>query len=279
MRQPPAKALAVPAAALLAAAWVAGLSPGDAWAQAIDADGLYAEHCAACHGADRLGGQGPALLPQNLRRLKRDKAARAIAEGLPATQMPGFAAALDAAEIGALVKLMYTPLAAVPQWGVEEILASRVVDEGAAALPAKPVFAADPLNLFVVVESGDHHVTILDGDRFRPLHRFKSRFALHGGPKFSADGRFVYFASRDGWVTKYDLYNLAVVAEARAGINSRNLALAGDGRYVAVANYLPHTLVILDARDLRPLEVIPVEGGRGSARSTTPVPGAASLPP
>lgn len=29
-----------------------------------DAARLFADHCAACHGADRLGGQGPALLPE-----------------------------------------------------------------------------------------------------------------------------------------------------------------------------------------------------------------------
>jgi len=47
--------------------------------------------------------------------------------------------------------------------------------------------------------------------------RFASRFALHGGPKFSPDGRYVYFASRDGWISKYDLWNLRLVAEVRAG--------------------------------------------------------------
>ncbi|MDH3407446.1 MAG: cytochrome C oxidase Cbb3, partial [Gammaproteobacteria bacterium] len=35
---------------------------------------LYAQHCASCHGADRLGGIGPALLPENLGRIKRDEA-------------------------------------------------------------------------------------------------------------------------------------------------------------------------------------------------------------
>ena len=76
------------------------------------------------------------------------------------------------------------------------------------SLPGRPMFEADPLNLFVVVEAGDHHVTILDGDRLEPIARFPSRYALHGGPKFSPDGRYVYFASRDGWITKYDLWNL-----------------------------------------------------------------------
>ena len=28
-------------------------------------DQLYQTHCASCHGADRLGGMGPALLPEN----------------------------------------------------------------------------------------------------------------------------------------------------------------------------------------------------------------------
>ena len=135
------------------------------------------------------------------------------------------------------------------------------------ALPDKPVFSADPLNLFVVVESGDHHVTILDGDRFEPIHRFPSRYALHGGPKFSADGRYVFFGSRDGWITKYDLYNLTTVAEVRAGINLRNIALSSDGRYVAAANYLPHSLVILDAADLKPLKVIPTTDRAGKATS------------
>ena len=34
---------------------------------------LYRLHCARCHGADRLGGLGPALLPENLGRLNRCK--------------------------------------------------------------------------------------------------------------------------------------------------------------------------------------------------------------
>ncbi|MEG6659885.1 cytochrome D1 domain-containing protein, partial [Pseudomonas aeruginosa] len=112
-----------------------------------------------------------------------------------------------------------------PQWSAEDIRASQVQPHPLATLPSRPRFEADPLNLFVVVESGDHHVTILDGDRFEPIARFPSRYALHGGPKFSPDGRLVYFASRDGWVTLYDLYNLKVVAEVRAGLNTRNLAV------------------------------------------------------
>ena len=246
---------------LLLAASVSGESRGANPAE------LYQAHCAACHGADRLGAMGPALLPENLRRLKRVKAVDVIARGRPATQMPGFADKLNAAEIDALAALVYSPLPEMPRWGRTEIEASRRILRKAAGAPATPVHGADPLNLFVVVESGDHHVTILDGDRLEPITRFPSRFALHGGPKFSPDGRFVYFASRDGWITKYDLHGLKVVAELRAGINTRNLAISHDGRVVAVANYLPHTLVLLDAGDLTPLKVVPVVDFRGKTTS------------
>ena len=232
---------------------------------------LYEKHCASCHGSDRLGGNGPALLPENLRRLHPTKAAKVIAEGAPASQMPGFGAILSKAEIAALAGLVYTPLAAIPEWGMAEIEKSRVVHNALAGLPKGPVHGADPLNLFTVVEAGDHHVTILDGDRFEPLLRFPSRFALHGGAKYSPDGRFVYLASRDGWISKFDLYSLKPVAEARAGINTRNIAVSGDGRYVMVANTLPHTLVVLDAGELAPVKVIPVGDGKGTSSRVSAV--------
>ena len=81
--------------------------------------------------------------------------------------------------------------------------------------------------------------------------------ALHGGPKFTPDGRYVYFASRDGWVSKFDLWNLKTVAEVRAGINTRNAAVSSDGKFVAVANYFPHTLVLFN-QDLQLIKVLDV---------------------
>jgi DNA-binding beta-propeller fold protein YncE len=213
---------------------------------ASPAEITYFQYCSACHGAGRLGGMGAALLPENLSRLKKPEAASVIADGRPGIQMPAYAAMLSKAQIAELVELIYTPLEPAPRWTDADIRASRVVHYASGSLPAKPQFSADPMNLFVVVEAGDSHVTILDGDRLEPIHRFESRFALHGGPKFTRDGRYVYFASRDGWISKFDLWNLKTVAEVRAGINTRNAAVSSDGRYVMVANYLPHTLVVLD---------------------------------
>ncbi len=163
---------------------------------APDVAKLYEAQCASCHGADRLGITGPALLPESLKRLRRKKAVSVIAKGRAATQMPAFGEVLAETEISALIDYIYAPPAVSPRWTRQDIEQSLIAASTKPDPSAQPMFEADPLNLFVVVESGDHHVTILDGDTFEPIHRFKSRYALHGGPKFSRDGRYVYFASR-----------------------------------------------------------------------------------
>ena len=238
---------------------------------AADGPALYAQHCAQCHGPDRLGLMGPALLPENLKRVRKKSAAKAIVDGRPATQMPPFGALLDSAAVDALVELIYTPLPEMPVWTESQIEASRKILVAATELPDKPLHEADPMNLFIVVELGDHHASVLDGDRLEPIHRFKTQYAVHGGPKYSPDGRFVYFISRDGWVSKFDMWSLQTVAEVRAGINARNLAVSDDGLYLMVANYLPHTLVVLDAADLKPIKLIKVEDDHGKSSRVSAV--------
>jgi len=235
--------------------WRGALAAGLSWigfdlahAQAApDAAALYQQHCAACHGVQRTGVMGPALLPESLERLRKPEALKVIAQGRVATQMAGFHDRLRPDEIAALAQWIYTPVAPAPVWAEADIRGSRVQTADARTLPNKPKWSADPMNLFVVVEGGDHHVSLVDGDKFEVIHRFASRFALHGGPKFTPDGRFVFFGSRDGWITKFDLWNLTVVAEVRAGLNMRNVAVSGDGQWVMAANYLPHTLALFDA--------------------------------
>ncbi|MCG6936887.1 MAG: nitrite reductase [Gammaproteobacteria bacterium] len=241
----------------------------------LEAGKLFQQHCARCHGSDRLGSIGPALLPENLQRLKKNNAIDVISNGRPATQMPAFHSQLNKQQIESLVELIYTPLESVPLWSEKEISQSHIIYQEAFARSntenVKPAYDADPLNLFLVVEGGDHHVSVLDGDRMEPIHRFTSRFALHGGPKYSSDGRFVYFASRDGWISKFDMYTLETVAEIRAGINTRNAAVSADDRYVMVGNYLPHSLVILDARDLSLVKLIEVKDDFGNSSRVSAV--------
>ena len=257
------KPLSSPLAAIL-------LLVGLAVPASSDTGKLYGEHCASCHGETRLGGIGPALLPQNMGRLKGEAITKVIAEGREATQMPAFGQVLSPDDMKALTAFVSRPLDVMPVWGAAEITATRVIERQPKVL-TKPVFDADPLNLTLVVEIGDHHATVLDGDRLEPLIRFPTRFALHGGPKFTPDGRFVFFMSRDGWVEKYDLWSLEKIGEVRAGINARNIALSSDGKHIAVANYLPNSLVLLSADDLTVEKVIDAVDLKGQSSRVSAV--------
>lgn len=156
-----------------------------------------------------------------------------------------------------------TAVATSSTWTLEDIAASRIERVPLASLPARPAHAADPLNLFVVIEDDGHHASILDGARFLPLARFASRDALYDTPRFSPDGRFAYFASRGGWIARYDLWSLGPVVEARVGLQAADFAVSGDGRYLLAGNVIPRTLVVLDARDLSPIKVLAVADREG----------------
>lgn len=214
-----------------------------------DGAGIYRDLCASCHAETRLGGTGPALIPEALTRLRGAKLTDIIAHGRVATQMPAFAQTLSEAEIAAVADYIATPLATSPSWTTADIEATREMNPDYVAATT-PGFDADPMNITLVVETGDHHVSVLDGDTFDVLDRFPTPFAVHGGPKFSPDGRYVFVMSRDGWVQKYDIWSLQEVGRIRAGVNSRNIAMSADGKWLAVANYLPHTITILSTADL-----------------------------
>lgn len=231
---------------------------------------LYEKKCAECHGESRLGDVGPALIPQTLGRMNGPKIADVILNGRPATEMPAFANQISADDADLLAAFLKTPLSEVPPWQEEQIQASRTFNEDYAPV-SSPIWQADPMNITLVVETDIHHVNILDGDTFEVLKRFEAPFAIHGAPKFSPDGRFVFIMSRDGWVQKYDLWALQEVGRVRAGLNSRNIALSHDGNWIAVANYLPNTLTILASEDLSFAAIHEIVGKDGTASRVSAV--------
>jgi hypothetical protein len=63
---------------------------------------------------------------------------------------------------------------------------------------------------------------------------------------------FIYTVSPDGWVSKVDAATGALLHKVQVGTESRNLAVSGNGEFIAVANASPPTLVLLD-QDLKVL--------------------------
>jgi mono/diheme cytochrome c family protein len=86
----------------------AALAAGTPDAIAVVAEGLFAHHCALCHGAQAQGGSGPRLAG-NSRAAQEANVRSAISFGRGI--MPGFGAILDDAEIEALVRWLAVDVA------------------------------------------------------------------------------------------------------------------------------------------------------------------------
>jgi len=220
----------------------------------IDAATTYALECASCHGARRYGGYAPPLIPTTLARKPDEALVAAILEGLPATQMSAFSDRLSPAEARALVAFFRQPEAEV-RWSLADIEASRVAEDPKRSAISAAVKRED---LILVVERGSRSVSVLDGGSMRELDRFAVG-RVHGGIKFDRGLHQALVATRDGTLVDYDLDRGAVRTRVKVGVNTRNIAISSDGKYVAVANQLPQGLVILDGR-LRPLVTFPLPG-------------------
>lgn len=115
---------------------------------------------------------------------------------------------------------------------------------GLLAAAGPPAAAAPPL---LLGHGGGSALVLVDAARLEPRHRIALQAPLAGRPVVEPTGRFAYFGTRDGWLTRYDLETLAPVRRVRAGAELRDVALSADGRWVLAGNASPHTLVLYDA--------------------------------
>ena len=132
------------------------------------------------------------------------------------------------------------------EWSDAAIRASRRETPSpagpAARLPVSP-------DVLLVTQPDGGQVLVFDHGNLELLQRFKPRQPVLAQPKATPDGHYVFVASKDGWLTQYDLRQGGVpVAEVRAGLELRDFALSADGRWVLVGNATPHSLALFDSQ-------------------------------
>jgi len=112
----------------------------------------------------------------------------------------------------------------------------------------------------LVVERESGSVLVIDSSRHVLLGRVEGLGNLtHGTVKFSRDGRYAYVIGREALVSKIDLHTLRVVRQVQAGQWSIGGAMTADGRHLAVSNYSPGEVRLLDADSLEVVKVITAE--------------------
>lgn len=121
-----------------------------------------------------------------------------------------------------------------------------------------------------VLSPDGHQVWMVDSDRFAIAHRMASPFELAGELQFSPDGRYVYAASPQGWIVKFDLWSFSVVATTWIGSGLPSLAVSGDGSWVMAAGPETPALSLLDAslRLVRSYGVLAADGKQTSRIAT-----------
>lgn len=108
----------------------------------------------------------------------------------------------------------------------------------------------DPRQLMVIVEKDAENLLFIDGSTHQKIGRVLGVGYQPHTSVFSSDLTYMYIISRDGWILKIDVRTLETVNFKRVGENSRGTALSDDGKYLAIGNYEPHNVVILDADTL-----------------------------
>jgi nitrite reductase (NO-forming)/hydroxylamine reductase len=221
----------------------------------------FGDSCSGCHGPNREGATGPALIPGRLTS-NDDFYFGIIKNGRPGTVMPAWGpAGMSDEEVWALVGYIRSePSAGAIQWEMDQIAASRKILVDEATLPSEPIHSGNLDNLMLVTEREARSIAVFDGDTHRLLGHVPASYRAHGYAFDPTSDRWAYNVGRDGWLFKIDLYTLQAVTQVRVGLDSRGLAISDDGRYVIVGNYIPNSAVILDAKTLEPLKVITTEG-------------------
>ncbi|NDJ77878.1 MAG: hypothetical protein GYB65_16640 [Chloroflexi bacterium] len=222
---------------------------------------VYRDSCGGCHGSNREGATGPALIPGRLT-ASDEYYFDVIKNGSPGTVMPAWGPlGMADEEIWALVGYMRGESAAQDvQWELDDIAATREVLVPLDDLPGEPQYSGNLDNMLLVTERENRSIAVIDGDTHTLLGHIAASYRAHGYAFDPTTERWAYNVGRDGWLFKIDLYTLQAVARVRVGLDSRGLAISDDGQYIIVGNYIPTTAVILDAATLEPLTVIQAEG-------------------
>jgi DNA-binding beta-propeller fold protein YncE len=144
--------------------------------------------------------------------------------------------------------------------GVQKVDAS--IERKASLKPYRelyvPVGSWRARELMFVVEKDAENLLVIDGATHTPVGRiYDVGFQPHTSV-FSSDAKYMYIISRDGWLTKINIMTLEPVVSVVVGENSRGTALTDNDKYIAIGNYAPGNLVLLEAASMKIIKTIPL---------------------
>ncbi len=254
---------------------VDGVTEGDIHltnAEWDEAQAIYFDRCAGCHGSTRKGATGPHLLPNAPEGNKSPGTLMLGAAGLKAFiengtpgGMPEWKGIMTDGEIELMTRFLQVTPPVVPPFGMAEMTETWKLIIPVADRPTTPEHDRNIDNYFGVIMRDAGKVAIIDGDTKEKLVVLKTGFAVHI-LRTSASGRYIYSVGRDGRITMIDTYyeTPKIVAEVRGAFDSRSVEVSKfkgyEDKYLVFGGYSPAHIAIMDAQTLEPISVTPTAG-------------------
>jgi len=248
-----------------------------------EANRIYFERCAGCHGVLRKGATGKPLTTDITREKGAEYLKTFIEYGSPAG-MPnwGTSGDLTPAQVELMVKYLLNDPVAPPEWGMKEMRASWKVIVPPEARPKTQQNTLDIDNLFSVTLRDIGKVALIDGGTYEIRAVFDTGYAVHIS-RLSASGRYLFTIGRDGLVNLIDLWMdpPQTVATIKIGYEARSVETSKmrgwEDTYAIAGSYWPPQYVIMKGDTLEPLKIVSTRGMTWDTQEYHPEPRVASI--
>ncbi len=248
---------------------IPGRKPGDpvmTTDEYQNANTIYFERCAGCHGVLRKGATGKALTTDITREGGFDYLRDFITSGSPAG-MPNWGTSGDMTEeeVDMMARYLLLDPAAPPEFGMPEMRASWKVMVPPEERPTEKMNDIAIDNLFSVTLRDAGQVALIDGASYEIKAVIDTGYAVHIS-RISASGRYLFVIGRDARVTMIDMFMdpPAPVAEIKVGTEARSVETSKfegwEDKYAIAGSYWPPQYVIMDGNTLEPLKIKSTRG-------------------
>ncbi len=265
---------------------IPGRKPGDPVmtpSEYQNANTIYFERCAGCHGVLRKGATGKALTADITRELGFDHLRDFITYGSPAG-MPNWGTSGDMTEdeVDMMARYLLLDAAAPPEFGMTEMRASWKVIVAPEDRPTEKLNAWDIDNLFSVTLRDSGEIALIDGSTYEIKTIIETGYAVHIS-RISASGRYLFVIGRDAKVVMIDLWmdTPGPVAEIKIGSEARSVETSKfegyEDKYAIAGAYWPPQFVIMDGNTLEPLRIKSTRGMTYDEQTYHPEPRVAAI--
>ncbi|MDN3721358.1 cytochrome D1 domain-containing protein [Roseibium salinum] len=231
-----------------------------------NANQIYFERCAGCHGVLRKGATGKPLTTDITRANGYEYLRDFITYGSPAG-MPnwGTSGELTEEQVDMMSRYLLLEPASPPEFGMPEMLASWKLIVKPEDRPKEKMNDIDIDNLFSVTLRDTGQIALIDGETYEIHAVIDTGYAVHIS-RISASGRYLYVIGRDALVNMIDLWmeTPATVAQIKVGSEARSVETSKmkgwEDKYAIAGSYWPPQYVIMDGNTLEPLKIKSTRG-------------------